>query len=91
MGVGEKIWVPHRPGTYTVTATAYQNGSIVGEVLAAEFEVIGRDLVNATISFPDGSPLYDGTPRTPRVTVEYQGETLVEGQDYIVSYENKNK
>ena len=69
VGVGEKIWEPHRPGTYTITATTYQNGSIVGDVLTAEFEVIGRDLVNATVSFPDGMPLYDGTPRTPRVAV----------------------
>ena len=86
-GVGFKIWKPHRPGTYTITATTYQNGSIVGDVLSAEFEVIGRDLVNATVSLPDGNPLYDGTQRTPRVEVVYQGETLVEGRDYTVSYD----
>ena len=86
-GVGEKIWEPHRPGTYTITATTYQDGSIVGDVLSAEFEVVGRDLVNASISLPDGNPLYDGTQRTPRVEVVYQGETLVEGQDYTVSYD----
>ena len=87
-GIGDRTWEPHRPGTYTITATTYQNGLIVGDVLTAEFEVVGRDLVNATVSFPDGMPLYDGTPRTPRVAVVYQGETLVEGQDYTVSYEN---
>ena len=87
-GIGDRVWEPHRPGTYTITATTYQNGSIVGDVLTAEFEVIGRDLVNATVSLPDGMPLYDGTPRTPRVAVVYQGETLVEGQDYTVFYEN---
>ena len=86
-GVGEKTWEPHRPGTYTITATTYQSGSIVGAVLSAEFEVVGRDLVDATISLPDGNPLYDGTQRTPRVNVVYQGETLVEGQDYTVSYD----
>ena len=85
-GVGVKTWAPHRPGTYTITATTYQNGFIVGDVLSADFEVVGRDLVNATISLPDGNPLYDGTPQTPRVKVVYQGETLVEGRDYTVSY-----
>ena len=88
IGVGDMTWEPHRPGNYTITATTYKNNVIVGDVLSAEFEVVGRDLVNATISFPDGSPLYDGTPRTPRVHVVYQGETLVEGQDYTVSYED---
>lgn len=86
-GVGVKAWEPHRPGTYTITATTYQGGSIVGDVLSAEFEVVGRDLVDAVISFPDGDPLYDGTQRTPRVKVVYQGETLVEGRDYTVSYD----
>ena len=86
-GVGVKTWEPHRPGTYTITATTYQGGSIVGDVLSAEFEVVGRDLVDAAISFPDGDPLYDGTQRTPRVKVVYQGETLVEGRDYTVSYD----
>ena len=86
-GVGVKTWMPHRPGTYTITATTYQNGFIVGDVLSADFEVVGRDLVNATISLPDGNPLYDGTPQTPKVKVVYQGETLVEGRDYTVSYD----
>ena len=85
-GVGVKTWVPHRPGTYTITASTYQNGFIVGDVLSADFEVVGCDLVNATISLPDGNPLYDGTPQTPRVKVVYQGETLVEGRDYTISY-----
>ena len=85
-GVGVKTWEPYRPGTYTITAATYQGGSIVGDVLSAEFEVVGRDLVDAAISFPDGDPLYDGTQRTPRVKVVYQGETLVEGRDYTVSY-----
>lgn len=87
-GVGEWIWEPHRPGTYTITATTYQNGAIVGDVLTADFVVVGRDLVNASVIFPDGMPLYDGTERTPRVEIVYQGETLVEGQDYTLKYEN---
>ena len=86
-GVGVKTWEPHRPGTYTITAATYQGGSIVGDVLSAKFEVVGRDLVDAAISFPDGDPVYDGTQRTPRVKVVYQGETLVEGRDYTVSYD----
>ena len=32
-GVGDRTWEPHRPGMYTITATTYQNGSIVGDVL----------------------------------------------------------
>ena len=86
-GVGEKIWEPRRPGIYTLTATTLKNGVIVGDVLSAEFKVVGRDLANAAISFPDGDALYDGTPRTPRVEVVYQGETLVEGVDYTLRYE----
>lgn len=88
VGVGEKIWEPRRPGMYTLTATTYQDGYVVGDVLTAEFEVVGRDLVNASVSFPDGIPLYDGTVRTPRVEIVYQGETLVDGQDYTLKYED---
>ena len=88
IGVGEKVWEPRRPGLYTLTATTYQDGVLVGDVLTAEFEVVGRDLVNASVAFPDGMPLYDGTVRTPRVEIVYQGETLVEGQDYTLKYED---
>lgn len=87
-GIGENVWEPRRPGMYTLSATTYQDGVIVGDVLSAQFEVVGRDLVNASVAFPDGMPLYDGTPRTPRVAVVYQGETLVEGQDYTLRYED---
>ena len=41
-----------------------------------------------SVAFPDGMPLYDGTERTPRVEIVYQGETLVEGQDYALRYED---
>ena len=88
VGVGEKVWEPRRPGMYTLSATTYQDGGLVGDVLSAQFEVVGRDLVNASVTFPDGMPLYDGIERTPRVEIVYQGETLVEGQDYTLKYED---
>ena len=34
-GIGDRTWEPHRPGTYTITATTYQNALIVGDVLTA--------------------------------------------------------
>ena len=87
-GVGMTDWRPTTVGDYTVTYRSYQGSEKTDTELSAKFHITGKDLVNATITFDNEHILYDGTPRTPRVEVVYQGETLVEGVDYSVKYEN---
>ena len=62
-------------GSATITITAKQVGT-------------GTDKHPATITLDDDEFEYDGTSHTPGVTVEVDGETLVAGTDYDVTYSN---
>ena len=51
----------------------------------------GTDLTSiadCSISLSEESFTYDGEAKEPGVTVEYSGTVLMEGTDYVVSYEN---
>ena len=48
------------------------------------------DIADATITIAESVP-YTGTPRTPSVTVVYDGATLVVNQDYFVSYNDNTE
>jgi len=51
----------------------------------------GTDLTSiadCSISLSEESYTYDGEAKEPGVTVEYSGTVLMEGTDYVVSYEN---
>ncbi len=87
-GCGEVVWETHRPGVYEVVASAYEGGVLADSSLTATFEFKGKDLVNADVAFvSDESILYDGTAKTPSVSVVLKGETLIEGVDYELGYE----
>lgn len=44
-----------------------------------------REIWHAEVTLSKDEYVYDGTPRTPTVTVMYDGETLEEGTDYTVA------
>lgn len=56
---------------------------------AANFEITPSSLETADVNLalPDGGYTYDGTAKTPDVTVMKNGNTLTEGTDYTVTYE----
>ncbi len=72
-------------GGYTGTATKYY--TIKGD--------LSRNATNVKVSFDADEYTYSGSPVEPKVSVTAVGKgggtaTLVEGQDYTVSYENNN-
>ena len=87
-GRGEVEWNTRRPGVYLFQELIYRDGVLVDDSLTATFNVSGRDLVNAEVSFADARILCDGTAQTPHPQVSLNGEVLTEGVDYALSYEN---
>lgn len=53
-----------------------------------DFQITRPDLSTATVTLDQDSFLYDGTAREPEVTVVKNGNTLVKGMDYTVTYES---
>ena len=88
VGAGTVAWRPQTVGDFVVTYQAFVDGMKVGDDLTASFRVAGRDLADAAITLGTEEAVYDGTPQTPPVKVVYQSETLVEGVDYTLDYEN---
>jgi hypothetical protein len=54
----------------------------------ANFEITAKDVEELELTLEVTSYVYDGTDKEPEVTVTYNGETLVEGIDYDISYDN---
>ena len=55
---------------------------------AVDFQITRPDLATATVTLEQTSFIYDGTAKTPAVTVVKNGNTLTEDTDYTVTYEN---
>ena len=74
-------------GTARVTVTGMGNyqGSVT---LSFEIKKNVKDISSATISA--SACTYDGTAKTPAVTVVHSGKTLKEGTDFVVSYYDNN-
>lgn len=72
-------------GTATVTITG--QGSFTGKKMA-NFVIKARSVADATITLSQSSYVYDGTAKTPVVTVNYGSSKLAEGTDYTVTYSN---
>ncbi|MBR5386313.1 MAG: InlB B-repeat-containing protein [Clostridiales bacterium] len=59
-----------------------------------QITIIPRDIHNhedeftVTLDVPDGGVPYTGSPITPEVTVEYAGNQLRRGEDYVLRYSN---
>ena len=75
-------------GTATVTITNRDVGNYEINESTTTFEITRSDLATATVTLEQTSFLYDGTARTPGVTVVKNGRTLEKDTDYTVTYEN---
>ena len=72
-------------GTATVTVTGKGNYS---GIASKTFTIGTSSIAGASVILSSTSFVYDGTPKTPTVTVKLGSKTLVTGSDYIVSYAN---
>ncbi len=71
------------PGTYTVTATGA--GQNIGKT-EAEFTIKPADISGAVIKVDPETCVYDGTAKTPKLTVTLGEKTLTQDTDYEVKY-----
>lgn len=65
-------------------------GSYSGYV-EKSFSIKAANLTNLTASVTTSQFSYDGKAKTPKVTIKDKGNTLAEGLDYSLSYENNSK
>ena len=70
-------------GTAQVTVTG--KGSYTGTV-TKEFTITNADIAGCTVSLNADSYVYNGTAKTPSVTVKDGTDTLKSGTDYTVTY-----
>ena len=68
-------------GNYTSSVTAHFT-------ITKAVEVVKADISKATVTLEETSYTYDGSAKTPAVTVTLDGKTLVLNTDYSVSYNN---
>jgi len=73
-------------GTYTYTARPINNYG--GASQSASFTIGKQSLKNAQVTLSYYSTAYDGSAKTPSVTVVVGGKRLTQGQDYSVAYSN---
>ncbi len=85
--------------TVTVTGTDVEPTSMTKEspkgyryvgATAANFEIVDRDISNATVS-DIADQTYTGSALTPEVTASMHGNSLTQGTDYTVEYSDNTK
>ncbi|UKK59469.1 hypothetical protein L6470_00205 [Prevotella communis] len=72
-------------GTYTATITG--KGNFKGSV-TAQFSIVADNSVLFDLTLNPTEYVYDGTAKTPTVTVKDGSAVLVEGTDYTLAYTN---
>lgn len=82
---GSKI-VAVGAGSAKITITTNAGGKSYNNSI--NVTVKGRDFSDSLISLSNGTYTYDGSAKTPGVTLELGGKRLTEGRDYSVSYSN---
>ena len=74
-------------GNYEVTVSAKAESNYSGQA-KAQWSIVAEDAATFTVTLNPATFVYDGTPKTPAVTVK-DGETvLAEYTDYTVAFEN---
>ena len=74
-------------GNYEVTVSANAESNYSGQA-KAQWSIVAEDAATFTVTLNPATFVYDGTPKTPAVTVK-DGETvLAENTDYTVAFEN---
>ncbi|MCD8020200.1 MAG: fibronectin type III domain-containing protein [Clostridiales bacterium] len=74
--------------TIVSTSEVYEFTAKSDTELSAVFAEYAVDISSCTITLSADSYVYDGTEKTPDVSVVYDDEELVEGTDYVVTYAN---
>ena len=74
-------------GTYTATVTAKAESNFTGEA-TAQWSITAAGTAAFTLTLAPTSFVYDGTAKTPAVTVKDGSAVLVENTDYTLAYEN---
>ncbi len=74
----------------SATAKATGKGNYTG-TKSATFTIQPKKITQTTISFSPSSFIYDGTVKTPTVTVKDGNVTLKENTDYTLSYKGDTK
>lgn len=78
-------------GTYTVTVAANANSNFSGSVTAT-FSITEADANNRfTVTLVENSYVYDGTQKTPTVTVKDGDDVLTLNTDYTFAFENAER
>ena len=80
----------HAINTFTIVDQDGNNvaGNYDMTLEEVDFQITKPDLATATVTLEQTSFIYDGTARTPGVTVVKNGRTLEKDTDYTVTYEN---
>ena len=74
-------------GTATVAIADNKGGNFVVSDTSADFSIFMRPLVNLTLELSETEFEYDGTEKTPSVTVK-NGESIIPESEYLVTYTN---
>ena len=78
-----------KEGTGTITVKVGGDGVYAEKTTTVTVHVTRvLDESNIELTIPTGGYVYDGTAKTPAVTVKYGEKTLAKGTDYTVSYSN---
>ena len=82
-------------GTITPSGAMIKNGN--GDNVTGNYSITyapgnltvnAKSISSATVSVSPASFVYDGSAKTPDVTVILEGKTLIKGTDYEITYEN---
>ena len=74
-------------GTATIAITDKEGGNYVVCDTSADFSIIMRPLVNLSLELSETEFVYDGTEKTPSVTVK-NDESVIPESEYQVTYTN---
>ena len=75
------------PGTYTYRAVG-KGSNYTPNAVTATLTISPLNISNATITLSQESFTYDGSQKSPAVTVKSGSTTLKAGTDYVVTYSN---
>jgi len=88
IGDGSKWWSTLQKGTTYYYKMYAVIGGIEYQSSVASFTTPSTALANCTVSLSSNSYTYDGSAKTPTVTVKNGAVTLTKGTHYTVSYSN---
>lgn len=84
-GIDYTVSYQNNTNAGTARATVSGKGNYAGEK-SAEFTISAKSISDAVITLSETSFVYDGTAKTPAVTVTDGTKALESGKDYVVSY-----